>query len=73
MSKAVDSKLSEWEIEIDKKDESINLARPTKKSIRDWAPLFISSTFLADDPILELDRYACKDRKLKLLGQQVSR
>ena len=73
MSSMSGQKLTSWDIEDDQEDDSVQPARPKAKKNSDWAPLFLSSTFLADEPVLELDRYACKDRKLRLLGERVSR
>ena len=43
------------------------------KSRRSWAPIFFADDFLADDPVLELEHYALKERKLRMLGERVTK
>ena len=43
------------------------------KSGHSWAPIFFVGDFLADDPVLELEYYALKERKLRMLGERVTK
>ena len=54
-------------------DESVQIVKPKKKVGQEWAPLFIGSTFLATEPVLELEQHTLKDRKMRMLGERVSR
>ena len=51
---------------------TLDIPKVKPKKHRKWAPLFNYSDFLADDPVLELEYHALKDRKLRMLGQRAT-
>jgi hypothetical protein len=73
LSKALDTDLEVWEHEKDRMELTLNVSKKKTKARPDWAPLFIAEDFLADDPVLELEHYSLKDRKLRMLGERVTR
>ena len=62
-----------WQLEQDLEDESVTLQQSRGKSVRDWAPLFLAADYLATGPVLELQQHTLKDRKMRMLGERVSR
>ena len=52
---------------------SLSVPKKKSKARSAQAPLFIAEDFLADDPVLELEQHALKDRKLRMLGERVTR
>ena len=61
-----------WNIEKDHENRPLDIPKLKTKSNRSWAPLFSSGEFLAEDPVLELEHHALKDRKLRMLGERMT-
>ena len=72
MSEVVDSDLKVYDIDEDRRELSIDLPKKLPKHQLPWAPLFNSADFLADKPVMELEHYALKDRKIRMLGHRAT-
>ena len=68
VSKATDEDLEVWRLEDDLDNRTLDLPKRKPKSHEPWAPIFSGADFLADEPVLELEHHALKDRKLRMLG-----
>ena len=69
IGQAVDSDLEVWDIDKDLGEPPLEPPVRKGKSDRQWAPLFCSADFLAEDPVLELEHHVLKDRKIRMLGE----
>ena len=68
-----DAQPAVWPIAADMEEEKMELPQKVPKLRKHWQPLFITENFLADKDEITLEAFALKDRKLKMLGQRVTR
>ena len=73
VSQTSDEDLKVWNIEKDQEKRHLDIPNLKAKSRRRWAPIFFADDFLAEDPVLELEHHALNERKLRMLGERVSR
>ena len=72
MSKTVDSDLRVYDLDKDRRELTIDLPKKLPKHHLPWASLFNSADFMADKPVMELENYVLKDRKIRMLGQRAT-
>ena len=73
VSQTTDEDLKIWNIEKDQQNRILDIPKIRAKPGRSWAPVFFVNDFLADDPVLELEHFALKERKLRMLGERVTK